>query len=237
MNESGSTTPSESKAPARRPIRSRDTWWARKVTDRLIALRVTPNSISIAGMIGAIIAGLLLAATNHLAGIPERVCWVTAALLCQFRLLCNLFDGMVAVDSGQASPVGELYNEVPDRVSDVAIFVGLGYASTATPWLGWLSGVFVVFVPYVRMMAVAAGAPNDFCGPMAKPQRMALVTVLACVLTVLPTGWRTMPSSSGFSIAELSLVNLVLLVVVIGSLATALRRLVRAASWLRSHKT
>ncbi len=46
-----------------------------------------------------------------------------------------------------------------------------------------------------------------------------------------------MPSSSGFSLAELSLVNLVLLVVVIGSLATALRRLVRAASWLRSHKT
>ena len=42
--------------------------------------------------------------------------FLVAAVCVQLRLLANLLDGMVAVGSGQASRIGELYNEVPDRV-------------------------------------------------------------------------------------------------------------------------
>ncbi|MFO1064342.1 MAG: CDP-alcohol phosphatidyltransferase family protein [Pirellulales bacterium] len=222
---------SEVKTPSRRPIRSRDSRWARVVTDRLIRWRFSPNAISVAGMVGAMLAGVLLAATSSLDGIVERAAWIGIGLLCQFRLLCNLFDGMVAVDSGKASAVGELYNEVPDRISDVAIFVGLGYASFATPWLGWAAAVMVVFVPYVRMMAVSAGAPNDFCGPMAKPQRMALVTGLAVAMAVLPDWLQSVANKP-----HLSWVNLVLVIVVVGCCITSVRRLSRAAKWLRSRR-
>ncbi len=72
---------------------------------------------------------------------PEfaRLTWLLAAALVQLRLLANMFDGMVAVETNTASPVGELFNEVPDRVSDAAILVGLGYAAGGTP-ATWILG-------------------------------------------------------------------------------------------------
>jgi len=40
--------------------------------------------------------------------------------------LCNLLDGMVAIEHGKQSQLGVLYNELPDRVSDSVLFVALG---------------------------------------------------------------------------------------------------------------
>jgi phosphatidylglycerophosphate synthase len=49
-----------------------------------------------------------------------------AAAAIQLRLLCNLLDGMLAVEGGLKTPLGELYNEIPDRLADVAILAGAG---------------------------------------------------------------------------------------------------------------
>jgi len=73
---------------------------------------------------------------------------------------------------GISSPTGPLWNEMPDRAADVSILVGVGYASTGNPTLGWLAAVVAVATAYVRAEARASGRPNDFCGPMAKPHRM-----------------------------------------------------------------
>ena len=66
------------------------------------------------------------------------------------RALGNLLDGMVAEGSGKASPFGELFNEIPDRVSDMAILVGAGYAAGGNPMLGFVVALTAVFVAYVR---------------------------------------------------------------------------------------
>ena len=58
----------------------------------------------------------------------NRIFWLVAALGAQLRLTANMLDGMVALASCRDSKVGELYNEVPDRVSDAAVFIGVGYA-------------------------------------------------------------------------------------------------------------
>ena len=58
----------------------------------------------------------------------NRIFWLFAALGAQLRLTANMLDGMVALASGRDSKVGELYNEVLDRVSDAAVFIGVGYA-------------------------------------------------------------------------------------------------------------
>lgn len=46
--------------------------------------------------------------------------------------MANLLDGMVAerlgVASSVANPLGLVYNDLPDRVSDIAILAGLGLA-------------------------------------------------------------------------------------------------------------
>lgn len=209
----------------RRPIKSRDSRWARQVAEWLIRVGASPNGISVFGMLAASAAGIAFAATSHAEGMGQRVLWLVGAALCQVRLLCNLFDGMVAVGRQVASRTGELYNEVPDRVSDAAIFIGLGYAAGSAPTWGLLAALSAVFVAYVRAMARSIGAPNDFCGPMAKPQRMAIVTLLGVWLAFAPLAWR-LPWNE---------VRIALAIVCLGCAATALRRLTCAARFLKQH--
>jgi phosphatidylglycerophosphate synthase len=130
---------------------------------------------------------------------------------------------MVAVEGGKRSSVGELFNEAPDRVSDAATLVGAGYAAGAEPVWGWAAACVALFVAYVRALAKTAGAPNDFCGPMAKQHRMALMTVAALYVAAAPADWRP----------KFGAITFALTVIVVGGLATAVRRLVRAARFLR----
>lgn len=176
-------------------------------------------------MIAALIAGYLFWQTALATGTLQRVLWLIGAAMCQIRLLANLFDGMVAVRLQTASRRGELFNEVPDRVSDAAILIGLGYGAGGWPELGYLAALLAVFVAYTRAVAKAAGAPQDYCGPMAKPQRMALVTVATLYLGCAPTAWQFTNY----------LANLVLCLVIVGCLITAGRRLVRAARYLEQN--
>jgi phosphatidylglycerophosphate synthase len=214
----------------RRPIAVRS--WAvfRRAAGLLARAGVSPNAISVAGMVGGIAAGAALAATAHLDGWQRRCAWLGAALLVQLRLLANMLDGMVAVECGKASAVGELYNEVPDRVSDAATLVGAGYAWGGDVVLGYLAACVALFTAYVRAAGRAAGTPQDFGGPMAKQQRMFLVTLLAVHAGLAPEDWQPRDGAGRGPMA------VGLAVVVVGGLLTALLRLRRIAHNLRKSK-
>jgi phosphatidylglycerophosphate synthase len=215
----------------RRPIAARDARWSRAVARRLVAWKVGANAISIAGMASGILAGIALAATAHLRGgsVAQRALWIGAAVLVQLRLLANMFDGMVAVESGTASPLGELYNEAPDRVSDAATLIGLGYAAGRSPALGYVAACLAIFTAYVRTLGKAAGAPNDFCGPMAKQQRMFVVTVAALYAGLTPQSWQALSGAGRtWSVAEAALG-----IIILGCVVTSLRRLAHASRALR----
>jgi phosphatidylglycerophosphate synthase len=102
------------------------------------------------------------------------------ALCVQARLLCNLLDGMVAIEGKRQSATGALYNEIPDRVADSLFIVALGYA-VGQPELGWFGALAAAVTAYIRVLGGSLGLPQDFRGPMAKPHRMAVLTA-ACVL-------------------------------------------------------
>ncbi len=116
---------------------------------------ITANQISVMGMLAGLAGGLCFAATTW-TGPLERVWWLLAAVCIQGRLLANLLDGMVAIESNKASPVGELYNEVPDRVSDSAIMIGAGFAVGGDPILGFAASLAAMFTAYVRAQGKAA---------------------------------------------------------------------------------
>ncbi|HEV7263375.1 MAG TPA: CDP-alcohol phosphatidyltransferase family protein [Falsiroseomonas sp.] len=190
----------------RRPIAARNLGITQLMAGWLVQRGASANGISLAGMAVGIAAGLCLAATHDLAE-WRRPLWLVAALLIQLRLLANLLDGMVAIGRGTASPVGELYNEVPDRVSDTAILLGLGLAA-GEPALGMGAALAAMATAYIRALGKAAGAPSDFRGPMAKQQRMALVTLVALWRGVTPEGWATdLPVITLYVILALSLVT------------------------------
>jgi len=178
-------------------------------------------------MVFGLSAGAAFAATSFAGSMPlQRGLWIAGAVLVQMRLLANMFDGMVAIESGRASPLGELFNEVPDRISDSAVLIGLGYSPHATPAFGFAAALLAMSTAYIRAAGKVAGAPQEFCGPMAKQQRMFLATIAALFLAASPVAWQVI---SGISIADL-----VLLIIILGSFLTGLRRLGRICRALKS---
>lgn len=209
----------------RRPVKARDSRWAAAAARRLTAWGVRPNAISVASVALAAGAGLALAASSQVRslGFQALLCLAAVAGI-QLRLLCNLLDGLVAVEGGLGTKTGALYNEFPDRLSDVCVLVGAGYAAgPCGPTLGWAAALLAVLTAYVRALGGAAGVGQPFCGPMAKQHRMEVVTaasVLALAEGALAgTGW-VMPAA--------------LLVIVVGGAATVVRRLRRIAAEMRS---
>ena len=169
----------------RRPLRSRD-WPVIRATARFLAARgISPNTISIASVVFAAAAAFCLCALPVMSfGGTLLLCWL-AGLCVLGRALCNLLDGLVAVEGGRGTKSGELFNDIPDRIADPLILIAIGYATLFVPWApaaGWCAALLAVMTAYVRTLARSLGTPADFQGPMAKPHRMAVV-MGACVLT------------------------------------------------------
>jgi len=171
----------------RRPLASRDTQWAKRIAKWLASRSIMPNQISQASMIAAVLAGGSFCLAGFEIGWIRVVLLVLAAAFCQLRLLCNLFDGMVAVEGGKGASDGPFWNEFPDRIADIMILVGVGYG-VGSPGLGWAAAAFAVLTAYVRELGRATGTPSDFSGPMAKQHRMATITA-AAVLSILEPLW------------------------------------------------
>ncbi len=200
----------------RRPLKTRDVDLLQRVARWLSQKSVTANQISLASIFFAVLAAACLLAMPRVQGAAVWLLPLLAAVLIQCRLLCNLFDGMVAVEGGKGTAAGELFNDIPDRIADLLILVAAGYATGVVAWagpLGWAAGLGAVMTAYVRTLSASIGAPVDFRGPMAKQQRMALMT-FACLMTAVePLLWER----GWFLFSALA-------VIVLGCVATVARR-------------
>ena len=206
----------------RRPLASRQTGWAATVTRWLAGTAVTPNQISQAGMVAALLAGAAFWASGSVGGGARVALLIAAGLLVQLRLLCNLFDGMVAIEAGRSAPDGGFWNEFPDRVSDLLILMGAAVA-VGEPALGWAAAGMAFLTAYLRELGVNCGAGADFSGPMAKQHRMAVMTAAAGLSIFEPlAGWHG------------QVLTAALWLVALGAAFTVLRRAVRLVLVLRA---
>jgi phosphatidylglycerophosphate synthase len=211
---------------ARRPVAARRSGWAIAIAGSLARRRVQPNAISMASVGAATAAGVCLLLAGRGAGVLGIALFLLAAALIQLRLLCNLLDGMVAIEGRLASKTGGVFNELPDRVSDAVVLVCAGYVAggpAQLPALAWCAALLALLTAYIRALAGSLGATQDFGGPMAKQARMQTVSagcVLAAVL--LPFGHAAWP------------IAVALLIVAIGSALTVIRRTQHFASELKA---
>src|SRR5258708_21365956 len=102
-------------APARRPLKSRDTGWARTLAGVLVRLRVSPNAISVGSIFFALAAGAAVwdAPSDQPSRYPLML--VLAAVAIQARVLCHVLDGMVAVEGGRKTKSGQVYDNLPGQ--------------------------------------------------------------------------------------------------------------------------
>ena len=117
-------------------------------------------------------AALLLIAQGWMPLLPGLLIGAAGV---QLRLLSNMMDGLVAVEGGLKSKAGDLFNEAPDRIEDVILLVSAGIACGHAQ-LGWCCATLAVATAYFRAFGASLGFGQDFCGPCAKPHRMAILT-------------------------------------------------------------
>jgi phosphatidylglycerophosphate synthase len=192
----------------RRPLTSRNSAWAARLASWAVSRDITPNQISQASIGFAAAGFFLFALSSQTDGFTQFLFLIVAAATLQARLVCNLIDGMVAIEGGKGAKDGPFWNEAPDRVSDVLFFAGAGLAA-GQPELGLLAAALAIGTAYIRELGRAEGFPPDFSGPLAKPQRMAVLTAGTVLAALYATEWT---------------LTVTLWIIVAGTAATVLRR-------------
>ena len=133
----------------------------------LAALGLSPNAITVLGMLGAVAAGILASQGLLLAA---GAATLVAGIL-------DLFDGSVARLTGRKSKFGALLDSTADRVSEAAVLIGLAVYYAGEESLlgvalscGAMAGSMMV--SYVR--ARAGGLRVDCeVGVFTRPERVA----------------------------------------------------------------
>ena len=207
----------------RRPLKTRSAAWAGALARMLARVGFTPNGVSVLGVLVSLAGCACLVLAGRTGG-GERAGWLVAgAVGIQLRLLCNMLDGLIAVECGLKGKLGDLFNEVPDRIEDTLFLVGAGFATLSAwgPALGAAAALLAVGTAYVRVLGGSLGLVQDFCGPMAKQHRMFFLTVscLGAAVEALVSERRIILAAG-------------LALIAAGTAVTAVRRLQRIARHL-----
>ncbi len=203
---------------ARRPIADVFRSTAHWVTALCVRAGIHPDAISYSSIV---VSGIAAVCFWRASSIP--VLLLVAPLFCFVRLWLNMLDGMVAIAGGKASVRGEILNDLPDRVSDVIIFVGVAESGWVNPRLGYLTAIASVLAAYVGLFGQALGASRQFGGLMSKPWRMVVLAIGSWVAFLF--------QSSIGRLGSLQILDWTCLVIVAGciqTMATRLERIMRA---------
>jgi phosphatidylglycerophosphate synthase len=157
---------------ARRPIAQMFRRTGHGATNLCVRLGIAPDAISYLSILAALAAALCFWKSG-------RHAWllIIAPLFCYLRLWFNMLDGMVAAAAGKASTRGEIVNDLPDRISDVIIFVGVAHSALMNPLIGYWTAIFSLFTAYVGLFGQAIGGRREFSGIMSKPWRMVALSL------------------------------------------------------------
>src|SRR3954464_7973375 len=107
---------------SRRPIAEIFRRTASAATKLCVTIGISPDIISYLSIVTAIGAALCFWKS-----VQHPALLIVAPLLFVVRLWFNMLDGMVAVAAARTTLRGEIVNDLPDRISDVIIFVGVAH--------------------------------------------------------------------------------------------------------------
>jgi phosphatidylglycerophosphate synthase len=165
----------------RRPIAAAFRRTGNAATRFCVRHRIHPDAISYLSIVAALIAGICFWKSGE-----RRWLLIVAPLFCYVRLWFNMLDGLVAFAAAKASRRGEILNDLPDRFSDIVIFVGIAHSGLMNPFVGYWTAILAVLTAYVGLFGQALGVQRQFGGVMSKPWRMVTLSVGAWLTFFLP---------------------------------------------------
>ena len=189
--------------------------WTHTVARPLVAARVAPDLITVAGLV---VAAAVVAVTS----LGGR--WVLAAgvMVVASALLDNL-DGAVAVMTDRATRWGSVLDSVTDRVCDTLYLTAL-WVLGAPGWSCALGGALMGLHEYTRARAAAAGMNEiGVVTVWERPTRVIVTAVFLGCAGAYPGGDRVWATLAAAAWVGLGVVGLGQLLVVVR------RRLVRTS--------
>ena len=200
-----------------RPIAQMFRRTGKGATNLCVRLGIPPDAISYLSIMAALAAALCFWKSG-------RNAWllVIAPLFCFLRLWFNMLDGMVAVAAGQASARGEIVNDLPDRISDVIILVGVAHSHLMSSLIGYWTAIFSLFTAYVGLLGQAIGGRREFGGIMSKPWRMVALSLGAWAMFLCRSF-----QAGLHDFGRLTILDWTCLVIIAGCLQTIIVRLKR----------
>jgi CDP-diacylglycerol---glycerol-3-phosphate 3-phosphatidyltransferase len=139
--------------------------------NRLIESRLTPNTISITGLLGNIVAAVLIF-ENH---------FVLAGIAFILGSVCDMLDGRYSRMSGKGSPFGAFLDSTLDRVSEGIVLAAVAayFAQQQDDWATLATVLAVVgsfSVSYTRARAEALGVECKV-GIASRPVRVVILSI------------------------------------------------------------
>ena len=182
---------------------------------------IHPDAISYLSIVAALIAAICFWKSG-----ARRWLLIIAPLFCYLRLWFNMLDGQVAFAAKKTSRRGEILNDLPDRISDIVIFVGVAHSGLMNPLIGYWAAILAVLTSYVGLFGQALGVHRQFGGIMSKPWRMVALHVGAWLTFFLA------PQSA----AIFTVLDWTCLVVIAGCVETIFVRLKRITAALQDKR-
>jgi phosphatidylglycerophosphate synthase len=206
---------------SRRPIATIFRRTAEAATRFCVRIGIHPDVISYLSIVASAAAAICFWKSGQ-----TQWLLIIAPLLCYLRLWFNMLDGMVAVAANKASRRGEILNDLPDRISDIIIFVGVAHSGLMNPLLGYWAAILAVVTAYVGLFGQALGARREFGGIMSKPWRMVALSI---------GSWLTFFLGQQ-SFAAFTILDWTCLVIIAGSIETIVVRLKRITAALQDKR-
>ena len=206
---------------SRRPIAEIFRRTANAATRFCVHYGIHPDAISYLSILAAIVAAICFWKSGQI-----RWLLIVAPLFSFLRLWFNMLDGMIAVAANKASRRGEILNDLPDRISDIVIFVGVAHSGLMNPFIGYWTAIFAVLTAYVGLFGQALGVQREFGGIMSKPWRMVTLSIGA---------WITFFSDT-ISFERFTVLDWTCLIVILGCIETIVVRLKRITAGLQDKR-
>ncbi len=158
----------------------------RPLVQRLHALGITANQVTIAALVLSLLVAGVVALWVELAWLFALIpIWML------LRMALNAIDGMLAREFRQQSRLGAYLNELCDVVADSALY--LPFALIAGVWPQAVIAVVLLAMisEYAGVLGLMVGSSRRYDGPMGKSDRAFAFGVLAAGVACgwLPASW------------------------------------------------
>jgi len=153
----------------------------RPLINTLARIGVTPNMVTIAALVGSLIAGALVS----MAGSKPLLLLLLPTWLFA-RMALNAIDGMMARELQMATQLGAVLNEIGDAVSDLGIYLPLAFIHQQSQWPVVAFAIGAVLTEFCGVLGRALGASRRYDGPMGKSDRAFVVGALGVASLIAP---------------------------------------------------